>query len=350
MRNALSWAARAAVLLLVLAGTGWAAAVRAADHAVIIMYHRFGENSIPSTNIRLEQFEAHIRELTSGKYNVVPLADVVKAFATGQALPDRTVAITVDDAYRSLYTEGWPRLKAAKLPLTVFVETETIDRNQAGFLNWDQLRELARDGVTIGSQTVTHPHLPDLTPEDVARELRVSRERIEKEIGVAPTLFAYPYGEASTAVIDATKAAGFVAAFGQHSGVAYASHPPFYLPRFAFNEAFGGIERFRMAVNALPLKATDITPASPTLTTNPPAFGFTVDAATPNLRALNCFASHVSGPAALERLGDNRIEIRVSRPFPQSRGRFNCTVPAEEGRFRWFGMQYYVPGVRRADE
>lgn len=348
MRIALSGMSCVLALLLALAGAGWTVAAQAADHAVIIMYHRFGENSIPSTNIRLDQFEAHLRELTSGKYNVVPLADIVKAFAAGQSLPDRTVAITVDDAYRSLYTDGWPRLKAAKLPLTVFIETEAIGRT--GFLTWDQLRELARDGVTIGSQTVTHPHMPDLAPDAVARELRESRARIEQEIGVAPTLFAYPYGEASTAVIEATKAAGFIAAFGQHSGVAYASHPPFYQPRFAFNETFGGMDRFRMAINALPLKATDITPASPTLTVNPPAFGFTVDAATPNLRALNCFASHVAGPATLERLGANRIEIRVGRPFPQSRGRFNCTVPAEDGRFRWFGMQYYVPGVRRADE
>lgn len=334
-------------LLLVLGALGQA---RAADHAVIIMYHRFGENSIPSTNIRLDQFEAHLKELTSGRYNVVPLADIVKAFQTGQSLPDRTVAITVDDAYRSLYTEGWPRFKALKLPITVFIETEAIDRSPAGFLTWDQLRDMARDGATIGSQTVTHPHMPDLTPTAVESELRQSRLRIEQEIGVAPTLFAYPYGEASTAVIDATRAAGFIAAFGQHSGVAYASHPPFYQPRFAFNETFGNIDRFRMAVNALPLRATDITPANPTLGANPPAFGFTVESTTPNLRALNCFVSHINGPAKIERLGDNRIEVRIDKPFPQSRGRFNCTVPAEEGRFRWLGMQYYVPGIRRADE
>ena len=63
-------------LLMILGGLAQA---RAADHAVIIMYHRFGENSIPSTNIRLDQFDAHLKELTSGRYNVVPLADIVKA-------------------------------------------------------------------------------------------------------------------------------------------------------------------------------------------------------------------------------------------------------------------------------
>jgi len=89
-----------------------------------------------------------------------------------------------------------------------------------------------------------------------------------------------------------------------------------------------------MAVNALPLKAGDVTPKDPTLGPNPPAFGFTVDAATPNLRALNCFVSHVNRPARIERLGDNRFEVRIDKPFPLSCGRFNCTAPAEEGRFR----------------
>ncbi|HLT76966.1 MAG TPA: chitin deacetylase, partial [Ferrovibrio sp.] len=45
----------------------------AADHAAILMYHRFGEDSVPSTNIRLEQFDAHIAELTAGRYSVLPL-------------------------------------------------------------------------------------------------------------------------------------------------------------------------------------------------------------------------------------------------------------------------------------
>jgi len=171
---------RFAPLLLALALLAGLAPARAADHAVIITYHRFGENSVPSTKIRLEQLDAHIRELTSGRYNVVPLADVVRAFQTGQPLPDPTVAITVDDAYRSLYTEGWPRFRAAKLPITVFVATDSIDHNQAGFLSWDQLRELAREGVTIGSQTLSHPHLADLPPAAVARELQLSPERIEK--------------------------------------------------------------------------------------------------------------------------------------------------------------------------
>ena len=81
--------------------------------AVAIMYHRFGEDARPSTNIKLDQFHAHIAELTSGKYPVMPLGDIVAALRAGKPLPDRAVAITIDDAYRSVYTEAWPRLRKA---------------------------------------------------------------------------------------------------------------------------------------------------------------------------------------------------------------------------------------------
>ena len=90
----------------------------AADHAVILMYHRFGEDAIPSTNIRLEQFDRHLKILTNGGYTVWPLGKIVTHMQTNQPLPDRTVGISVDDAYLSVYTEAWPRLKEKGLPFS----------------------------------------------------------------------------------------------------------------------------------------------------------------------------------------------------------------------------------------
>ena len=63
------------------------------------MYHRFGEQGFPSTNTTIEQFEAHLDELTSGAYTVLPLIDITRAILAGESLPDRSVAITIDDAF-----------------------------------------------------------------------------------------------------------------------------------------------------------------------------------------------------------------------------------------------------------
>ena len=53
--------------------------------ATIIMYHRFGERDFPSTTVRIEQFEAHIRELQSGPYSVLPPEEVIEAYLGGTA-------------------------------------------------------------------------------------------------------------------------------------------------------------------------------------------------------------------------------------------------------------------------
>jgi len=80
----------------------------AADSAVVFMYHRFGETSWPSTNIRVDQFEAHLKELAEGGYEVLALPSILSALKRGEALPDKTIALTIDDAYLSVYTVACP--------------------------------------------------------------------------------------------------------------------------------------------------------------------------------------------------------------------------------------------------
>lgn len=334
---------RLGLLLAGLYGCFFASAAFAADSAVVFIYHRFGEGAYPSTNITIEQFEAHLQELKNGNYAVLPLPQIVAALREGKELPERAVAITIDDAFLSVYTQAWPRLKAAGLPLTLFVATGAIDDGGKSYMTWSQVRELMRQGVTIGSQTETHLHMPLADAETVQSDLARSNARFLDELGIVPKLFAYPYGEASLVVQDAVRAAGFTAAFGQHSGVLHGKEDFFYLPRFAFNEAFGNIERVRLAATALPVSVKDLTPRDMLLQKddNPPNFGFTVEEELPDLDRLNCYASN-QGIGQLERLGERRFEVRLAEPFPKGRARINCTLHTRDGHWRWYGRQFYV--------
>lgn len=329
-----------AVLLACLAAC-WAGTVRAADSAVVFMYHRFGDERFPSANTRLDQLDAHIAELKSGGYAVLPLPEVVAALKSGKPLPDKAVAITIDDAWHTVWQHAWPRFRAAGLPFTLFVVTDETDRGGAEYMGWDRIRELAASGlVTIGSQGAGHPHMPALSKAAVAEDLARSRARFVAELGKAPELFAWPYGEMSFDAAEAVREAGFTAAFGQHSGPAWRQSSLFFLPRFALNETYGEPERFRLAARSLPLPAVDITPGDPKLGGNPPHFGFTLTEDVPGIDHLSCYASH-EGRALTERLGP-RIEVRLLKPFPPGRGRINCTAPSLDGRWRWFGWQFFV--------
>jgi peptidoglycan/xylan/chitin deacetylase (PgdA/CDA1 family) len=319
-----------------------ASPVEAAASAVIIMYHRFGEESLPSTNIRIDQFEAQLAELVTGGYSVLPLPDIIAALRAGTALPDKTIGITVDDAYSSAYEQAWPRLKAAGFPFTLFVSTDPVDAGSVGIMSWDQIRELADDGVTIGHHSANHAHMAGRDGALNAADIAKASERFRAELGRTPELFAYPYGEYSLDFQGLIAEAGFTAAFGQQSGVAHDTENIFVLPRFSLNESYGEIERFRLISRTLPLPVSDVTPRDSLLGPNPPLIGFTVAEGVENLDRLNCFASG-QGAADIERLGARRIEVRLKAPFPPGRSRLNCTMPGPENRFRWFGMQFIVP-------
>jgi nucleotide-binding universal stress UspA family protein len=339
MTRALVAAIALAIALVVSATAPRAQAAGASDSAqrgngaVVLSYARFGDDRQPTLSIRIEQFEAHLRELRAGGHRALPLQQVLAALDAGRPLPDRAVAVTIDDATRAALDEALPRMRAAGLPVTLFVAPEPIDRGSAAHARWDELRALRDEGVAFGLLA---------QPRDGAELARAAR-RLRDELGRAPEMLAYAGGHVGPHARALAAAAGFRAAFTQSSGALHPQADRLALPRFFMNEGLGGPERFLLVVDALPLPVSDVTPADPLLGPNPPVLGFTVGDGIQGLERLACFASG-QGRAAVERLGDGRVEVRLAESLPPGRTRVNCTLPAAEGRWRWFGVQFLVPG------
>jgi peptidoglycan/xylan/chitin deacetylase (PgdA/CDA1 family) len=317
------------------------------DHssAVVLIYHRFGEDRYPSTNVRLDQFEAHIAELKSGGYHFLPLSQIVDAIRNSQPLPDRTIAITVDDAYETAFTEAWPRLKAAGIPMTLFVATDPVDGRSATYMSWDQIRQLAADGVEIAHHGASHHHMVSAGLAGSLADIERASLRFQEELGFVPDIFAYPYGEYSMEIRQALEDSGFAAAFAQYSSVARIGSDAFALPRFPVNERYGEIDRFRLVVNARSLPVANIIPQGPIVApdNNPPPYGFSLTESVVGLAALACYPSHMDEAAGIEILGGRRVEIRFQEPFPEGRHRINCTLPGPDRRWYWFGKFFYGP-------
>ena len=308
--------------------------------AVIIMYHRFGEDSFPSTNIKINQFEEHLNYLINNNFNVMRLEDIASAISRGEKLPNKTVGITIDDAYQSVYHKAWPRLIKANFPFTLFVNTNAIDNNYSSMMTWEQINEMYKAGVSIGNHSASHGHLAKKDVSEWKKEISSAQNRLYEELGVATTLFAYPYGEATNEMSSYLRTKGYIAAFGQHSGVASEWLDRFYLPRFALNEKYGDIERFKFAANAKGLGVYDFMPNNPNILENPPYIGFSLlDQKLAN--KINCFVFDQNGEVSKEIYRFNeRIEIRLNRKLSKGRTRLNCTVKDEY--WRWFGYQFYI--------
>jgi len=318
------------------------------NQAVILMYHHFGISKHPSTNIRLEQFEAHLEHLTQAGYEIWPLTKVTEYIRKNQPFPTRVAAITVDDAYLSVYTEAYPRMLKRSWPFTVFVATDGVDRKYPSYMSWQQMREMQKNGVTFANHSASHNYLIRQKPGEnkqqwkrrITDDIQRAQQRLKSELGHAPMLFAYPYGEYNSLLAEVISKMGY-AAFGQHSGPAGIRDDIRALPRFPMAEKFADLTSFKQKIASLAFFIETQTPWDPSIdrNNNPPKLevtlahqhGISTD-------QLTCFASG-QGPVDVEWQNKQKTKFSViaSAPLPTGRSRYNCTAPSnEKDRFYWY--------------
>ncbi|MBK67365.1 MAG: polysaccharide deacetylase [Rickettsiales bacterium] len=317
--------------------------------AVIYAYHRIDELGFPATNIQFEQFKSHIDEILNGNYNVLPLSKVVEALKNKSELPNKAVVITFEGGHRSILKKAVPLLRKHKLPFTVFFSVDQADWQSTSYLGWTELEELSElDYVDLGVHTATYSHLLDYDDRQMRMQINRAKTRFREMLDEEPQFFAYPFGEFSLKAKNLVEEYGFSAALGQQSSVANEASDIFALPRFAMTENYGGLERFKLTANALPIKIKEFQPTDFHIDSsddNPPSIGFTFAEDYDGAKSLSCF-SNSEGDLKLDHFG-KRIEIRLSEPLSEGRARINCTMPAyfdETGnqRWRWFGLLFTV--------
>lgn len=106
------------------------------------------------------------------------------------------------------------------------------------YLDLAQLREMARGGMEIGGHSATHRHLDVLDDAELRAEIDASLELLDAVHGTRrdDLVFCYPYGSSDQRVIEAVRAAGFVAGLGVQSGTVTADSDIMLLPRFDTND------------------------------------------------------------------------------------------------------------------
>ncbi len=321
--------------------------VHAADGAVVFMYHRFADDRYPSTNVRREQFAAQLRFLDAEGFNVISLEALLQALANRQPVPDNTVVLTIDDAFRSVYDVAHPMLSSYGFPYTVFVSADGIDAGIVDYMTWEQMRELAEDGVAFANHGASHRSLidpPDDTENDawltadIERGMRRLREELEPLDGV----FAYPYGEFNDQAIAALGSAGYGFAFGQHSGAVGSLSQRMALPRFPINETYGPIEDFRVRARSLPLPVMSVLPPDHEIDNRRPRITIELAERPPIDDGLACYVSGQGRVDIAWQVSGRRFQTGPRTSLSAGRNRVNCTAPAGDGRYYWFSHPWFV--------
>lgn len=142
----------------------------------------------------------------SGEF--ITLDQAVALLAAPEPIPGRFFSVSFDDGFRNNHTNAVPLLVEHEAVGTFFVSTlrirETRDADgppvphssetEPEYLTWAECREMQSAGMTIGSHTVTHARLSELSDGAVESELRASKASIESELGTPCLHFACPWG------------------------------------------------------------------------------------------------------------------------------------------------------------
>ncbi len=304
-----------------------------------LMYHRFDENKYPSTNIKMAVFKQQIEIIKDLNYNFYNPKNLEKNFHIVKK--EKKILITIDDAFSSFYDVAWPYLKKEKIPFILFVSTKVVGKN--GYMSWAQIKELEKDSnVYIGNHSHTHDYLVNLTNNDFIKDIKLSNDSFIQNLGYNPIFFSYPFGEYNN-FIKGHIAENFKFSFGQHSGVIDINKNKYELPRFAINEKYGDLERFKFLINLHPFQYKTLQPNEKYLTNNnPPKFSVEFFDEQKNLNNTNCFSDEGNKWDKSNIYFDkNILNINFREKFLFRRGRVNCSLN-DNGTWRWFGVQFSV--------
>jgi hypothetical protein len=165
------------------------------------------------------------------------------------------ILLTFDDGHASNYHYAYPLLREYGIKAIFFVTSDFIN-SRPGFLTRDMVRELAREGMVIGSHGKTHRFFEDLSPAELEFELHDSQEKIEQLINRPVTMLSFPGGRFHHSQLKIARAIGYQWLFSSRVGVHYSadfkSEIPPVLSRIAVRAGLSDCE-FSTLIRAAPL-------------------------------------------------------------------------------------------------
>ncbi len=174
----------------------------------VLMYHKVNDQPENPVTVPTGRFAEQMALLKEFGYTVVGLDAVLDHYVEGAALPEKAVLITFDDGYRDNLENALPALQAHGYPAVLFAPLGFVgdrrplphDEHLAGrgiinrTLDWGELRELEQAGVRIESHGISHRPLAELEIDESAREIAISKLRLEEALGRPVRAFAYVKG------------------------------------------------------------------------------------------------------------------------------------------------------------
>lgn len=223
----------------------------------VLGYHEFSETE-PETamRIRTSKFREQLATIRELGFAVIPMSDFIAWKSGEKSIPAKSIVITIDDGWKSVYTDAYPILKEFGYPFTIYLYKDYVDGGGKA-LTTVMIKEMMKNGATIGSHSTSHPypqtvkkHLKHGAKEydqflDV--EMRDSKRFLEKQFKKNVTTYAYPGGFYTDEMLIKADQVGYTHLFTVQPGKVNRSLPNDILPRYIILGNYDKI--FEFAIN-----------------------------------------------------------------------------------------------------
>lgn len=200
----------------------------------VLMYHSIEYEKGNELRVPKETFEKHMQWLHEKGFYTLTMKEYYKAITTGKQVPKKSILITFDDGYKDNYTNGLPIMKRYKMKGTIFVITSTIDKSKP-FITSEEIKEFYNNNFDIESHTVNHRELNLMTYEEQLKELKESKETLDKLLNKETIAICYPVGRYNEDTLRACKEAGYKVAFTTAPGFSNVDQGLYKLKRVRIN-------------------------------------------------------------------------------------------------------------------
>lgn len=158
--------------------------------AIFLQYQNISEDTdnFLETWIYHKSFEEQLDYLSKNNVPIIPLDDAVAYLKRETKLHKQSFSITFDTGFTELYTLCFPLLKKYGFPATFFIRPDTVGKagiiseRHVSYMDWDQIRELADNDMTIGLYGCKGNKLTPESLDEVREEIKESKLLFEREL------------------------------------------------------------------------------------------------------------------------------------------------------------------------
>lgn len=197
--------------------------------------------------LQLEAFKEQMQYLVDNNYHFLTINEMKKYYNEDYALPDKSILLTFDDAFQSVYYLVYPILKELKINAVMFVvsgwlfdEAAPFDQLKSQVMSVDQLASMT-DVFELANHTHSlHTRLADgvngvmeATPNELSEDLATCNQFVEHT-----DVFAYPFGFFNENALKQLESSGIQFAFTTQPGMNNRQTPPLTLHRLLVHSQY----------------------------------------------------------------------------------------------------------------